>query len=212
MIKQLISARRLFSTASAGTLKNVQVIQVPYEVLTNHDSDEALEIIDRAYGENGIGTLAISGVPEYVEKRKKTLHEAWKLANLPREKRVKLERPEHFYQVGWEHGEYGFEDGRDAYMGSFFSNPLQDSFIGEDGTEWRNAWPEDDLPSLRPAVQDLSQTMKRAAHHLAKHLDKYVQIHLPSFERNFFSNTIANTPKVNSRLIHYYPCNKDFTG
>lgn len=37
-------------------------------------------------------------------------------------------------------------------------------------------------------------------------------MHLPSFEKDFFSKTVANTPKVNSRLIHYYPCNHDFSG
>ena len=54
--------------------------------------------------------------------------------------------------------------------------------------------------------------MKGVAHLIAKHLDKYVSMHLPSFEKEFFSNTVKNTPKVNSRLIHYYPCNQDFTG
>ena len=83
-----------------------------------------LETIEEAYSENGLGTLAISGVPGYSEYRKRALLHAYLLANLPQEAREKLERPEHFYQVGWEHGEYGFLDGRDAYMGSFFSNPL----------------------------------------------------------------------------------------
>jgi hypothetical protein len=67
-------------------------------------------------------------------------------------------------------------------MGSFFSNPIKDRFTGEDGKEWSNAWPEEDLPTLRPAVQDLSHTMKGVAFHLANHLDKYVKMHLPSFE------------------------------
>jgi len=97
-------------------------------------------------------------------------------------------------------------------MGSFFSNPLQDTFIGEDGKEWQNAWPKQDLPTLKPAVQELSTSMKSVALLLAKHLDRYVSQHLPSFEKGFFSKTVANTPKVNSRLIHYYPCNSDFTG
>jgi isopenicillin N synthase-like dioxygenase len=98
-------------------------------------------------------------------------------------------------------------------MGSFFSNPLRDTFIGEDGKEWQNAWPTEDLPTLKSAVKDLSSTMKAAAFLLSKHLDRYVNLNLPSFENNFFSNTVENTPKVNSRLIHYYPCsNPDFTG
>ena len=43
-------------------------------------------------------------------------------------------------------------------------------------------------------------------------MDKYVEAHLPSFKKQFFSSIVQNTPKVNSRLIHYYPCNKDFNG
>lgn len=89
-----------------------------------------------------MGTLAISGIPGYKEKRRKALMQAYSLANLPRESLKRLERPERYFQVGWEHGEFGFNDGRDAYMGSFFSNPLQDSFLGEDGQTWENAWPE----------------------------------------------------------------------
>lgn len=123
-----------------------------------------------------------------------------------------LERPEHFYQVGWEHGEYGFIDGRDEYMGSFFSNPLKDNFLGEDNTMWQNAWPEQSLPTLRPAVQSLCQTMKGAATHLARHLDVYLRDKLPSFDPNYFERTVTDTEKVTSRLIHYYPPRPDFRG
>ena len=58
-------------------------MQMPYEVLIDHKSDNALEIIDMAYSDKGIGTLAISGLPGYAEKRRNTLFEAWKLANMP---------------------------------------------------------------------------------------------------------------------------------
>ena len=122
-----------------------------------------------------------------------------------------MERPEHFFQVGWEHGEYGFLDGRDSYMGSFFSNPLNDSFEGEDGKMWDNAWPTE-LPSFKPQVQDLSLKMKDVAEHLARHLDQYVRGRLPSLKPDYFERAIASTPKVTSRLIHYYPIQEDFKG
>ena len=114
--------------------------------------------------------------------------------------------------MGWEHGEYGFKDGRDAYMGSFFSNPLNDKFIGEDGCLWQNAWPDSDLPLLKPAVQDLSMTMKSVAGKLACYLDQYVRGKLPSLNHDFFERTVEGTPKVNSRLIHYYPIREAFEG
>jgi isopenicillin N synthase-like dioxygenase len=191
--------------------RTVEVARLTFNKLLN-DKDATMEAIERAYSEHGLGTLAIEGVPGYCERRRKALLQAWQLANLPREARRRLERPEHYYQVGWEHGEYGFKDGRDAYMGSFFSNPLSDTFLGEDGKPWRNAWPTDDLPSLKPAVQELSLTMKDVAQHLARYLDHYVRGKLPSLRRDFFERTVASTPKVNSRLIHYYPIREAFSG
>lgn len=132
MYNTSLTLRRFASSA----LRSVNIIQIPYSKLLQQNSDDMLEIIEKAYSENGIGSLAISGVPGYHEHRKRALLMAYQLANLPKEAREKLERPEHFFQVGWEHGEYGFLDGRDAYMGSFFSNPLNDNFIGEDGKVW----------------------------------------------------------------------------
>lgn len=79
------TSRKLFSTTSSSAAKCVSIVQVPYNVLVNHKSDDALEIIDRAYSDKGIGSLAISGIPGYAEKRKRTLFEAWKLANLPKD-------------------------------------------------------------------------------------------------------------------------------
>lgn len=191
--------------------RTVEVTRLAFSKLLT-DKDATMEAIDRAYSEHGLGTLAIDGVPDYNEQRRKALLQAWQLANLPREARRRLERPEHYFQVGWEHGEYGFKDGRDAYMGSFFSNPLSDSFLGEDGKQWRNAWPTDDLPTLKPAVQDLSLTMKGVAERLARYLDVYVRGKLPSLRPDFFERTVASTPKVNSRLIHYYPIREAFSG
>lgn len=89
------SSKRLFSTATA--VKSVNVLQIPYSKLIQDESDSMLEIIEKAYSENGLGTLAISGVPGYMEYRRRALLQAYLLANLPQEAREKLERPEHFY-------------------------------------------------------------------------------------------------------------------
>lgn len=57
---------------SKKVCREVEVLQVPYSILTS-GSDDALEAIDRAYSEKGLGTLAIRGVPGFAEKRKQTL-------------------------------------------------------------------------------------------------------------------------------------------
>jgi len=64
-------SRRLF--ASTSGVRKVNIIQVSYSKLLQEDSDDMLEIIEKAYSENGLGSLAISGVPNYMEKRKKAL-------------------------------------------------------------------------------------------------------------------------------------------
>jgi hypothetical protein len=124
-------------------------------------------------------------------------------------------------------------------MGSFFSNPLQDSFEGEDGKMWANAWPHEDLPTLKPAVQELSLTMKGTAELLSCYLDIYIKDRLSSFAERieekryqeskrvaaetpmtlrhekkcgYFERTVTDTTKVNCRLIHYYPCKEGFKG
>lgn len=84
--------RRAFSVKP----RSVEVMQISYERLTQ-DTDATLEVIDKAYSEKGMGTLAVSGIPGYAEKRRKALLCAWRLANLPEKSRAKLERPEHFY-------------------------------------------------------------------------------------------------------------------
>ena len=96
-------------------------------------------------------------------------------------------------------------------MGSFFSNPLQDTFVGEDGKIWENVWP-DALPDFKDAIKDLSFTMKSTSHLFANHLGTYARTLLPSFEQNYFSEIIQKAAKVTSRLVHYYPCENDFNG
>lgn len=88
-------SKRQFGTAAA--VKSVSVLQIPYQKLVQEDSDSMLEIIEKAYSENGLGTLAISGVPGYIQYRRRALIHAYLLANLPQEAREKLERPEHFF-------------------------------------------------------------------------------------------------------------------
>lgn len=64
--------KRTISASAFGLPRGVEVTKISYNKLV-HDKDAALEAIDRAYSDNGLGTLAISEVPEYAEKRRKTL-------------------------------------------------------------------------------------------------------------------------------------------
>jgi hypothetical protein len=56
-----------YKMAQVGLPRAVSVIEVTREKLlqglSNQDNGDVLEIIDKAYSENGLGTLAISGIP-----------------------------------------------------------------------------------------------------------------------------------------------------
>ena len=77
-------SKRQFGTAA---VRSVSVLQIPYQKLVQEDSDSMLETIEKAYSENGLGTLAISGVPGFMEYRKRALLHAYLLANLPQKAR-----------------------------------------------------------------------------------------------------------------------------
>jgi hypothetical protein len=56
----------------AGRPRAVNVEQISFEKLASND-DSVLETIEKAYSERGMGTLAIHGIPEYTDKRRKCL-------------------------------------------------------------------------------------------------------------------------------------------
>ncbi len=92
--------------------------------------------IQRAYGPNGLGILAVSNVPDYEERRKALLPLARRLASLPEDELTKLEDPASFYSVGWSHGKEVFQGKPDLAKGSFYANPLHNevdlSALGEE--------------------------------------------------------------------------------
>ena len=61
MIKTI--SKRLFTS----NVRSIDILQIPYSKLMNTNNDDMLEIIEKAYSENGIGSLAISEVPGYME-------------------------------------------------------------------------------------------------------------------------------------------------
>lgn len=108
-----------------------------YAELTNPSPPPSLMgRIQRAYGPDGLGILAVSNVPEYEERRRALLPLARRLASLPEAELTKLEDPDSFYSVGWSHGKEVFQGKPDLAKGSFYANPLHNevdlSALGEE--------------------------------------------------------------------------------
>lgn len=134
------------ATALCGRVPRVQpaltglVVAPPrsdYAELTNPSPPPSLSgRIQRAYGPDGLGILAVSNVPGYEERRKALLPLARRLASLPADELTRLEDPDSFYSVGWSHGKEVFQGKPDLAKGSFYANPLHNevdlSALGEE--------------------------------------------------------------------------------
>jgi len=81
---------------------------------------------------DGIGLIAVRGVPGYQEKRQALLPLARQLAMLPGDALAKLESPDNFYSVGWSHGKEKFMGKPDYSKGSFYANPLCDKVVDDE--------------------------------------------------------------------------------
>jgi isopenicillin N synthase-like dioxygenase len=82
--------------------------------------------IERAFGAEGIGILAISGGPQLAEMREQLLPLARKLAELPSDELLQYEHAASSYCCGWSHGKEHLQGKPDLSKGSFYANPTYD--------------------------------------------------------------------------------------
>jgi isopenicillin N synthase-like dioxygenase len=176
--------------------------------------------INRAYGSDGTGILAIRNVPGFVEAKQKFLPMAHKLINLPESYlEENLSDPVSMYNVGWSRGKekLGKDKPVDTSKGSYYFNPITDH-PGSVQDRLRypvsypcNKWPDEQMiPSFRSSACALGHILQMVAIEVARHVDYVVG--------NRFSSTSAkcglysvlqNTEKVKCRLLYYYPLDDD---
>lgn len=61
-------------------VSNAQNIVIDYSDLKS--GKDLTEVIEKAYGPQGLGILFVNGIPDYPEARKATLPSIWELGNL----------------------------------------------------------------------------------------------------------------------------------
>lgn len=188
-----------------------EVVVLDYEELTSSTSN-LRETMEKAYGMDGAGILAIRNVPGFVEAKEELLSMAHPLAHLPAEALQELEDPSSLYNSGWSHGKEKLKAEKpDWNKASFYFNPLTD----QPGTEEdrkafplsypTNKWPNQDMPALEPAAKRLGSLMKDVAVLVARHIDDYALQRNPSYTPDALFNAMADTEKVKGRLLYYYP-------
>ena len=194
----------------AGEVREAAPVVLEWERVRDPGSDLGAEV-RRAFGPDGLGILAVSGVPGVLERRQALLPLASRLTELPEERRQKLEDPASSWSFGWSHGRETLEGGvPDVYKGSFYANPQYDrptedaALMAAFPSYCRpNVWSED-LPELGPAFKAMGQLIVDVGAALAVHCDKYVsqQVGRPSTQLH---DTIRRSRTCKGRLLHYFP-------
>ena len=200
-------------------LRQQQPDEISIQVVTK--MKQVQNAIDQAYGStNGIGIMAIRGVPNFVSYKDQFLMQAHALATKLTEeyRETHLTDPSSLYNAGWSYGkeQLGHNKPPDTSKGSFYYNPVTDSPGTEEDRQLypysypSNVWPSEDLlPNFQTNARKMGLLLKDVAVEIAKHLDVYVQSQLqhlsPEHKVESIYHHLKDTDKVKARLLYYYP-------
>jgi isopenicillin N synthase-like dioxygenase len=177
------------------------------------------EKVAEAFGPNGLGVIAVRGVPGFFDEYRSVLKQAHGLAHLDTKAKAKLEDKKSLYNAGWSFGKEKLGDKPDKAKGSFYFNPLNDT-PGTTMTDEQNEaypfflppnrWPAA-LPDLKPACQKLGHTVHGVTGLLAKQVDALAKKKIPDYPHadcGLLGDTMSSTIKCKGRLLYYYPVKK----
>ncbi|CEG42536.1 hypothetical protein L915_17717 [Plasmopara halstedii] len=167
--------------------------------------------IEEAFGFNGLGILAISGVPELNVKRSCLLPLAFKFANLSSIIKSKYELPDAFYSFGWSHGKENLQGKPDYAKGSYYNNPETNDLTNGNkeliakypSFYHPNVWPIE-LPRLEDAFMTLGQLIVDTGILVAHQCDKLVESRCSSYEKGKLHRIISTSKCSKARLLHYF--------
>lgn len=168
--------------------------------------------IEAAFGQQGLGILAVEGVPDLEAKRGALLPLAPKFAALPDDVKAKYEHPQSFWSFGWSHGKEKLQGRPDFAKGSYYANPCENEpFTDPDIIkEWMsfahpNIWPTEELPELEGAFMGLGQTIVSVGMLVAEQCDKFVESKSKDYERGKLRRVLGASKVTKARLLHYFP-------
>ncbi|CAK0782425.1 hypothetical protein CVIRNUC_005681 [Coccomyxa viridis] len=183
-----------------------------------------LQSLEKAYGHEGLGILAVAGVPSFPELRQKLLPLTAQFAALPEGVRESYADPASSYSFGWSHGKEALDGGQlDLLKGSFYANPMQDNEDMEAHLRQQypsycrpNIWPEKHLPQLRLVFQALGQLMALVGERVAALCDLYMlQKGMQPCSGTLQEIVARGRPCYKARLLHYFTnpdCSKQAPG
>ena len=182
--------------------KGAEVVTIDFDDLLDPDYDVGPRVT-AAFGPDGLGLIAIRGIPNWDSLVNSTIPVAHDLVSLPEEVLASLEHPESMFNSGWSFGREKLGDEPDRKKASFYFNPLCDDPRPEtrDSHPWAlpaNRWPTDHLPSLETQCKRLGSVMHSVVVALARRIDN---LNLGTK----IADEMETSFKVKGRLLYYFP-------
>lgn len=167
--------------------------------------------IAKAFGYDGLGLLAVRGVPGFAERRQRLLPLSRQFALLPDDVKAKYEHEKSFYSFGWSHGKEVFNGQPDVAKGSYYANPQYDEPVTDQATIDKyisfvhpNIWPDDSVAGFSDSFKDCGRLMVEVAEMIAEQCDRYVHSQTPSYPLGKLKDTIKGSKCCKGRLLHYF--------
>ena len=159
--------------------------------------------INAAYGSDGLGVIAIRGIPNWESWIKSCIPLSHKLVKLPAPVLKSLEHADSLFNSGWSFGKEKLGDVPDTKKASFYFNPLCDDPRPDirDKFPWalpKNRWPRNDLPEFEFECKKLGSVMHSVVVALAKRIDE-LRFGAP------IAAEMETALKAKGRMLYYYP-------
>ena len=132
----------------------MSLITVSYQTLF---SDEDITTkIKEAFGDNGLGAILITDIPDFKQMKMKLLTLSKKFGELSKDIQSSYESPGTMYAFGWSRGREKMKGGKtDTSKGSYYANPLYDEPTADEelikkypANYGKNIWPTQYIPTL----------------------------------------------------------------
>jgi isopenicillin N synthase-like dioxygenase len=188
------------------TVSPTNVVTVEYSDLVDGKMN-VMPLILEAFGPDGLGVIAVRGIPEWRPLVEETIPLAHKLICLPAEVLKSLEHPDSLFNSGWSYGKEKLGDKPDTKKASYYFNPLSDDPRPETRElhPWAlpaNRWPTKHLPEFEIQSKKLGSVMHSVVIALAQRID--------SMELGTkIAEEMSSSLKAKGRMLYYYPLKEE---
>ncbi len=188
----------------------MSLVSIDYKDLVSN-TNQTMKIM-RAFGDDGLGAILITNIPEFKQMKMKLLKLSKDFGQLPEAQQKPYESPETLYAFGWSRGKEKMRNGKpDFAKGSFYNNPIYDEpttdkeLIKKYPSNYsKNIWPTEVIPTMESHFKFVGHFMYHVGLKVLSSCDKYLQTLIEDYPENHLHDIIENCKTYKARLLHYY--------